>query len=124
MVRERKNINMVRPFKEDLCPKVPDMYQIPRECGKVYIGQTGRSIEVRRKEHIRHLQQRELFDIAEHSINTGHHSTALLDLRVIWTTSQRKQQKFNRTGNFQQRRRFFIEPGLVPSDEQVIQSEK
>jgi hypothetical protein len=50
------------------------MYRIPCECGKVYIGQTGRSIEARCKEHMRHiwLDQPEKSAVAEHSINTGH----------------------------------------------------
>jgi hypothetical protein len=42
--------------------------------GKVYIGQTGRSVEARCKECIRHirLDQPEKSAVAEHSINTRH----------------------------------------------------
>jgi hypothetical protein len=49
------------------------------------VGQTGISIETRRKEHRRHilLKQPVKSVVAEHSINTGHHinlsSTIILD---------------------------------------------
>jgi hypothetical protein len=47
---------------------------VPCECGRVYIGQTGRSIETRIKEHQRHirLQHPDKSAIAEHSINLDH----------------------------------------------------
>jgi hypothetical protein len=50
------------------------VYRIPCECGKVYVGQTGRSIETRCKEHRRHicLDQPDKSAVAKHSINTGH----------------------------------------------------
>jgi hypothetical protein len=43
----------------------------PFECGQVYIGQGGRSIQIRIKEHSRHIRltQKEKSAIAEHSIN-------------------------------------------------------
>jgi hypothetical protein len=54
--------------------KAPGVYQIPCKCGKVYVGQTGRSIQAKCKEHIRHihLNQPEKSAVAEHSVNTGH----------------------------------------------------
>jgi hypothetical protein len=50
------------------------IYRIPCECGKVYVGQTGRTIEARLKEHKRHvrLNQPEKSAVAEHSITTSH----------------------------------------------------
>jgi hypothetical protein len=47
----------------------------PCECGKVYVGQKGRSIETRCKEHRRHIhiEQPDMSAVVEHSINTGHH---------------------------------------------------
>jgi hypothetical protein len=65
---------MLRMVKDDLGVKVPGVYRIPCECGKVYVGQTGRSIETRCKEHMRHirLDQPEKSAVAEHSVNTGH----------------------------------------------------
>jgi hypothetical protein len=46
---------MLRMVKDDLGVKVLGVYRIPRECGNVYTGQTGRSIEARCKEHMRHI---------------------------------------------------------------------
>jgi hypothetical protein len=55
-VPRKNNIHMLRPVKGDLGLKVPGVYRIPCECGEVYIGQTGRSIEARCKEHLRHIR--------------------------------------------------------------------
>jgi hypothetical protein len=65
---------MLRMVKDDLGLKVPGMYRIPCKCGKVYVGQTGRSSEARCKEHMRHicLNQLEKSVVAELSMNTGH----------------------------------------------------
>jgi hypothetical protein len=54
-IPKKKNIHMLRMVKDDLGLKVLGMYQIPCQCGKVYMGQTGRSIEVRCKECMRHI---------------------------------------------------------------------
>jgi hypothetical protein len=69
----RKNMHMLRPVKDDLDLKVSGVYRIPCECGEVYVGQTGRSIEARCKERQRHirLERPEKSAVAEHSINTG-----------------------------------------------------
>jgi hypothetical protein len=71
---KKKNIHMLRMVKDNLGLKVLRVNQIPCECGKVYVGQTGRSIEARCKEHMRHicLDQPEKSAVAEHSVNTGH----------------------------------------------------
>jgi hypothetical protein len=45
----RKLSSFLRPVKDDLALKTPDIYSIPS--GKLYTGQTGRSIEMRIKEH-------------------------------------------------------------------------
>jgi hypothetical protein len=84
-IPRKKNIHMLRPVKDDLGLKVPGMYRIPCECGKVYVGQTGRSIEARCKAHMRHvcLKQPDKSAVAEHNFNTGHRtdfsSTSVLD---------------------------------------------
>ncbi|XP_046399906.1 uncharacterized protein LOC124166418 [Ischnura elegans] len=36
--------------------KIPGVYRVPCECGEAYIGETGRTIETRLKEHKRHLR--------------------------------------------------------------------
>jgi hypothetical protein len=60
---------LLRTAKDDLGLKIPGVYRIPCECGKVYIGQKARC-----KEHMRHirLNQPEISAVAEHSINAGH----------------------------------------------------
>jgi hypothetical protein len=46
-VSRKRNRQLLRTVKDDLGLKIPGVYPIPCECGKVYIGQTGRSIEAR-----------------------------------------------------------------------------
>jgi DNA-binding transcriptional MerR regulator len=43
--------NCLRPVKDDLGLKTPGVYCIPCKCGKVCVGQSGRTIEMRVKEH-------------------------------------------------------------------------
>ncbi|XP_046408192.1 uncharacterized protein LOC124172750 [Ischnura elegans] len=52
----------------------PGIYQIPCTCGLVCVGETGRTIETRLKEHQRHfrLGQPEKSAVAEHSISSDH----------------------------------------------------
>jgi predicted GIY-YIG superfamily endonuclease len=66
---------MLRSVKDNLGLNVPGVYQIPCECGKVYMGQTGRSIKTRCKEHRRHiyLDQPDKSAVAEHSIDKALH---------------------------------------------------
>ena len=44
------------PVKAALGLRTPGVYSIPCECGEVYIGQSGRSIQLRIKEHNRHIR--------------------------------------------------------------------
>src|SRR5215475_5862001 len=55
-------------------PRTPGIYKIPCECGKVYIGQSGRSIQLHIKEHDRHIRlaQPDKSAVAEHSFNQDH----------------------------------------------------
>ena len=59
-------------IKEDLGHKTSGVYCVPCECGKVYAGQTSRTIEIRCQEHIRHLHhgQTAKSAVAEHVPNT------------------------------------------------------
>ncbi|XP_071441632.1 uncharacterized protein [Hetaerina americana] len=54
--------------------KLPGVYSIPCECGEEYIGETGRTIETRIKEHKRHLRlyQPSKSAVAEHAIDCDH----------------------------------------------------
>jgi hypothetical protein len=47
---------------------------MPCECGRVYIGQTGRSVDIKLKEHQRHiiLEHPDKSAVAEHNIDQGH----------------------------------------------------
>jgi hypothetical protein len=73
-IPRKKTIQILRFVKDDLGLNVPGVYRVPCECGKAHVGQTGRSIETRCKEHRRHihLDQLDKSAVAEHSINTGH----------------------------------------------------
>jgi hypothetical protein len=52
---------------------VAGIHCIPCECGKIYIGQTGRTVESRRKEHTHiRVKQPEKSAVAERSIDTAH----------------------------------------------------
>jgi hypothetical protein len=41
--------SLLRPVKDHLRLKTPGVYRIPCECGRVYIGHTGRSVDIRLK---------------------------------------------------------------------------
>jgi hypothetical protein len=76
--------SLLRPVKDYLRLRTPGVYRIPCECGRVYIGQTGRSVDVRLKEHQWHIRLEHLDKsaVAEHSIDQGHriqfHNASLL----------------------------------------------
>jgi hypothetical protein len=65
--------------------KVEGIYCVPCECGKVYVGQTGRTIEIRCKEHMRYIRlyQPQKSVVAENIFETGHNidfsNTSILD---------------------------------------------
>jgi len=70
-IAARKKIHMLRSAKDGMGLKVPGIYCIPCKCGNVCIGQTGRTIETRCKEHVRHLSHLEKSVVVEHSIEVG-----------------------------------------------------
>ena len=66
---------MLRPVNDDQGLKTPGIYEIPCECGKVYIGQTGRTVSERISEHERDLRM-QYFDksaVAQHALENNHH---------------------------------------------------
>jgi hypothetical protein len=70
----RKIFSYLPPVKDALGLRTPGIYSIPCECVKIYIGQSGRSIQLRIKGHNRHtrLAQPDKSAVAEHSINQEH----------------------------------------------------
>jgi len=64
----------IKTIKDALGLRTPGIYSIPCECGGVYIGQSGRSVQLRIKEHSRHIRlaQPDKSAVAEHSINHDH----------------------------------------------------
>jgi hypothetical protein len=84
----RKISSFLPPVKGELGLKTPGIYRIPCECGKVYIGQSGRSVQLRIKQHDRHLRlaQTDKSAIAEPSFNHDHRvklqDTKLLSIKT------------------------------------------
>jgi hypothetical protein len=70
----RKIFSYLPPVKDAMALRTLGIYSIPRECGRVYIGQSGRSIKIQIKEHNRHIRlaQPNKSAVAEHSINHDH----------------------------------------------------
>jgi hypothetical protein len=52
----RKIFSYLPPVKDALGLRTPGIYSIPCECGRVCIGQSDRSIQLRIKEHSRHIR--------------------------------------------------------------------
>jgi len=70
----RKISSYMPPTKDAPGLRTPGIYRIPCECGKVYIGQSGRPIQLRIKEQSRHIRlvQPDKSAVAEHSFNHDH----------------------------------------------------
>jgi len=79
----RKIFRYLPPVKDALGLRTPGICSIPYECGRVYIGQSGRSIQLRIKEHNRHIRlaQPNKSAAAEHSIN--HYHIKLQDTKLL-----------------------------------------
>ncbi|KAL9964643.1 hypothetical protein ACROYT_G028317 [Oculina patagonica] len=73
------------------------VYRIPCECGKVYIGETGRPMQDRIKEHDRgiRLARIQTSAVAEHTNNTGHcplwNEVKFIDRDSHWYTRRVKE---------------------------------
>jgi hypothetical protein len=84
----KKLSSLLRPVKDHPGLRTPGVYRIPCECGKVYIGQMGRSMDIRIKEHQRHLRldHPDKSAVVEQSIDQGHriqfHNASLLSTKT------------------------------------------
>jgi len=56
VIPPRKISSYMPPTKDAPGLRTPGIYKVPCECGKVYIGQRGRSVQLRIKEHGRHIR--------------------------------------------------------------------
>jgi hypothetical protein len=70
----RKIFSYLPPVENALGLRTPDVCSIPCECGRVYIWQSGQSVQIRIKEHNRHvgLAQSNKSAVVEHSIKHDH----------------------------------------------------
>ena len=76
---------LLRSVKDPVDPSLEKgVYLIPCECGKAYIGETGRSIRTRVKEHCAdiRLNRTHKSALAEHSHNTKH-PIKIEDMQVL-----------------------------------------
>jgi hypothetical protein len=80
--------SLLRPVKDHLGLRKPGLYKSPCKCGRVYIGQIGRSVDIRLKEQQCHIQLEhpDKSAIAEHSINQGH--TLFHDASILNTSAR------------------------------------
>jgi predicted GIY-YIG superfamily endonuclease len=74
------------PTKDAPGLRTPGIYNIPCECGMVYIGQSGRHIQLRIKEHERHIRllQPNKSAVAEYTFNQDH-TNRLKDKKILST---------------------------------------
>jgi hypothetical protein len=70
----KKVSSFLWPVKDNLGLRPPGTYRNLCECGKVYTGQTGRSVDARLKEHQRHihLEHPDKSSVAEYSVDLEH----------------------------------------------------
>ncbi|KAJ4426852.1 hypothetical protein ANN_26651 [Periplaneta americana] len=105
----------LRQVKDSQGLRTPGIYKIPCECSEVYIGQTGRTIEDRIKEHKRNLRlyYPEKSAVAQHSIEKEHkilfyHTKVINKSSHYWDSTIKEaieikleKNNFNRDGGLQ-----------------------
>jgi len=68
--------NMLSSAKDLIDPKnLKGVYSVPCSCGKIYIGETGRSFGIRLREHINDISKNrsEKSGLAEHACSSSHY---------------------------------------------------
>ena len=90
-MNESKVNTLLRPYK-DVLPrlKTEGIYLVKCDCSKCYVGQTGRTIECRIKEHKRHTAngQHNLSAIAEHAYANPDHNILFNEAQVLAKTEK------------------------------------
>jgi hypothetical protein len=84
---QMKLSSLRHPVKDHLRLRTTGVYRIPCECGRVYSGHTGRSVDIRLKEHQRHTRlEHPDKSAAEHSIDQGHriqfHNSSIIAMKT------------------------------------------
>jgi hypothetical protein len=80
----KKVSGFLRPVIDNLGVRTPGVYRISCECAKLYIGQTGRSVDTRLKEHQRYIRPEhpDKSAVAKHTVDLGQriqfHETSIL----------------------------------------------
>jgi hypothetical protein len=78
------------------------IYSIPSECGRSYIGETGRLLAVRLREHRHNSQQRliEKSKLAQHSYEEGHRVGCDV-ATILEITSNSRYRKYNESAHME-----------------------
>ena len=114
--------HLVRP-KDTVDPAKQDgvVYKIPCECGKVHIGETGRSIHERIKEHDRDIRLARTA-VSEHSNATGHYplwdEVKFIDRDPHWYTRRVKEAIHIRLDNINRDNGIEIPEAWMPTIKQ------
>jgi hypothetical protein len=95
----RSSVMTTRPERDPL-QTAQCIYSIPCECGRSYIGETGRRLAVRLREH-RHNLQQGLLDkskLAQHAYEEGHR-VGWDDARVLQIESNSRYRKYKESAH-------------------------
>jgi predicted GIY-YIG superfamily endonuclease len=76
------------------------VYSIPCDCGRCYIGETGRSLEIHIKEHKYNLMQGFLDNskLAQHAYEEGH-KVCLSELKVLYIEPNTTHRKYTESAH-------------------------
>lgn len=100
-----KSSNTIKSKLVKFKPKNPVInknviYSIPCECDKIYVGETGRELNVRVKEHRTAVEKKKDINISklvEHSLETGHR-ILWEDVRAIGKEEEWRKRKIHEAG--------------------------
>jgi hypothetical protein len=92
-IPRKKTVHTLWPLKDRWGLKIFGVYRIPCNWGRVYVGQTKRSLGMRRKEHTTHLclEQPDQSAVAGHIMETAHYMrhTRLARTKGYWLAWQK-----------------------------------